>query len=81
MKNKNLMILDEVLRNRKNETVFNPAGLGDVRWRAMLKASDWSMALSAKDGAFLSKYLTVVDAKQRGMNELMEEWYALSNSK
>ena len=36
------------------------------------------MAIGSVDGsAFLDKYETNLEAKQRGMNELMIEWYAL----
>ena len=72
------MILDNVLRNRKNATIFKPEGLGDPRWHGMIKGSNYATAIGAVDGgAFLDKYDTVKEAKQRGMNELMVEWYAL----
>ena len=72
------MILDNVLRGRKNATIFTPEGLGDVRWHGLIKGSSYKMAIdSVNGGAFLDKYATNLEAKQRGMNELMIEWYNL----
>jgi hypothetical protein len=72
------MILDNVLRAKKNATIFTPEGLGDPRWHGLIKGGGYTMAIGSVDGsAFLDKYETNLEAKQRGMNELMIEWYAL----
>ncbi len=72
------MILDNVLRARKKDTIFNPAGLGDVRWHGLIKSGAYAMATgSVNGGAFLDKYEQIKGAKQKAMNELMIEWYNL----
>jgi hypothetical protein len=71
------MIIDNVLRSRKNGTVFGPAGVGDVRWHGIIKNAGYKMCRDAATGAFLEKYETLRALKQQAMNECIQDWYNL----